>query len=386
MAIRTRNLSQLNDASFEYLIRNTAGRVSQLSPGGIARALVETANRHLEAFYESLSTNMAMAFVSQATGAYLDLHGALFGLSRRTERDARILAEDNALRFYVNSGTLIDRLPKTGDLNRGYIPKGTTITNDDASIVYVVEEDVTFERTATEVFVPARASVAGSSANVGAFNLRKHSLPVYDVFVTNPIAITSGRSIESDEEYRTRIVNSLLAAEGANETAIRLAALSAPGVADVRVIPFGFGAGSFKVMVIPQGNRVPVQTLIDVQRYIENISSFGIFFTVEEPMYRRISMIVSLRYTPDVITTERSVVRNSVERALLNYIGSIPIGGELVMTQVGAIIRQADSRVYDYSIDALCVDGKHQLLHNIALASDELFLPDTGLSDPIKVL
>lgn len=386
MAIRTKNLTELNTLSFDHLVRNTNGRISLLSPGSVARALVESANRHLEAFYDTLSINMAMAFVSQATGAYLDLHASLLGLTRRSNQSSRVASQDNAIRFYVNSGTLFDRLPRTGDMNRGFIPSGTTVTNADGSVIYIVEEDVVFERTATEVFVPARASVIGSGGNIGAFGLRKHSLPVTDVYVTNPVSIISGRDVESDDELRARISNSLLASEGSNETAIRLAALSAPGVSNVIIVPFAFGAGSFKVVIIPEGNRVPVQTLIDVQRLIANVISFGIFFSVEEPTYRRISLICTIKPVMGTIGTERKVIRDNVERAILSYIGSIPLGGNLVMTQLGAQIRNADERVYDYSIDALCVDGKHQLLHNVQLAPDELFLPDTGLSDPIKVL
>lgn len=386
MAIRTRTLSELNELAFAHLLRNTEGRITLLSPGSIARALVETTNRHLESYYESLSTNLAQAYLSQATGPYLDLHGTLFGLTRRPPRTATVMAEDNSLRFYVTSGTLYDRLPKPGDLNHGYIPQGTAVSNADGTVVFVVEEDVLFERTATEVFVPARATSIGSGANVGSFILRRHDLPAPDVLVTNPVSITTGQAAETDEQFRQRISNILLASEGSNETAVRLAALSVAGVADVQIVPFAYGAGSFKVVVIPQGNRVPVQTLLDIQENLRAVSAFGIYFTVEEPLYRRLSMIVNLRYVGGVITSERSLVRANVERAILNYIGQIPVGGELVMTRIGQVIREADDRVYDYSIEALCIDGKHNLLHNVRLMEDELFLPDTGLQDPVKVL
>lgn len=386
MAIRTRNLAELNQLSFDHLLRNTEGRISLLSPGSVARALVETANRHLEAYYESLSTNLAMAFLSQASGPYIDLHGSLFGLTRRPPRTANILAEDNGLRFYVTTGTLYDRLPKPGDLNRGMIPAGTTVTNDDGSVIYTVEENVTFERTATEVFVPARATSVGSAGNVGAFVLRRHSLPVPDVLVSNPISIVTGQAEESDEQFRARIASTVHANQGANDTAVRLAALSAPGVADVRIVPYLYGAGSFKLLIIPVGNRVPVQTLLDVREVVASVVAFGIFFTVAEPRYRRFSTIITLRYRSGVVSGEQNVVRTNVEQAVLNYIGSIPTGGELVVTQLGAVIRAADDRVYDYTIEAVCVDGKHTLLHNIRLGQDELFLPDTGLLDPIKVI
>lgn len=386
MAIRTRNLAELNQLAFDYLLRNTEGRISLLSPGSVARALVETANRHLEAFYESLSTNLAMAFLSSASGPYLDLHGALFGLSRRPPRTANVLAADNGIRFYVATGTLYDRLPKAGDLNRGMIPAGTTVTNDDGSVTYTVEENVTFERTATEVFVPARATAVGSIANVGAFVLRRHSLPVVGVLVTNPISIVTGQAEENDIQFRSRISNTVLASQSANQTAIRLAALSSPGVAEVRIVPYLYGAGSFKLLVIPVGNRVPVETLTDVRQAVSSVVAFGIYFTVAEPKYRRLSTIISLRYRNGTVAGERNIVATNVERAVLNYIGSIPTGGDLVVTQLGAVIRAADDRVYDYSIDALCIDGKHTLLHNIRLGQDELFLPDTGLLDPIRII
>lgn len=386
MAIRTRTLAELNRSAFDSLLSATDGKVSLLSPGSVARALVETANRHLEGFYEALSVNHAQAFLSQASGPYLDLHGSLFGVQRRQPLTARVAREDNAVRFFVNTGTLYDRLPKAGDLNRGLIPSGTTVTSADSSVVYTVEEDVVFDRSATEVFAPCRATSVGTAFNVGSHVLRRHSLGLTDVYVTNPISITTGTALESDASYRSRISSAVLVAQRANETAVRLAALSAPGVADVRMAPFKYGAGSFKVMVIPSGNRVPVEVLELVRRNVEATAAFGIYFTVSEPKYRRISLVVSISVANGALAGERDLVRTNVERAILTHIGDIQIGGTLVMTALGSAIRGADQRVFDYRIEALCVDGKHQLVHNIILRNDELFLPDTGLLDPVKVI
>jgi uncharacterized phage protein gp47/JayE len=386
VAIRARTLAELNQIAVTALLQGTDGKISLLSPGSVARALVETANRHLEGFYEALSVNHAQAFLSQATGPYLDLHGSLFGVPRRQPTTARVAREDNAIRFFVSTGTLYDRLPKAGDVSRGMIPKDTSVMSADGSVVYVVEEDVVFDRSATEVFAPARATSVGSTNNVGAHVLRRHSLAATDVFVTNPVSITTGTTLESDGSYRARISASVLVAQRANETAVRLAAVSAPGVADVRLIPWRYGAGSFKVMVIPSGNRVPVEVLEFVRRNVESVAAYGMYFTVTEPKYRRISMVVGVSVVPGTLAGERDLVRTNVERAILAHLADIQVGGTLVMTALGAAIRAADERVYDYRIDALCLDGRHQLLHNVALRSDELFLPDTGLLDPIKVI
>ena len=66
--------------------------------------------------------------------------------------------------------------------------------------------------------------------------------------------------------------------------------------------------------------------------------------------------------------------------------GDIRMGDELVLTQLGAAILQTDDRIQDYDIQALCINGRPQLLHNYRLERDELFIPDENLSDPVRVL
>jgi len=386
VAIRTRSLAELNRDSFEYLLRNTNGRVSLLAPGSIARALVETANRNLEGLYESLSVNHAMAFLSQATGVYVDMHAAMFGIRRRAPRQARIQVADSSVRFYVSTGTLATRLPLAGNLNQGLVPKGTRIWNDGSAVIYEVEADTTFSATATEVFVAVRAIEAGSGSNVGAFALRNHDLPQTDVLVTNTSSIVTGRDEESDEDLRARISNVVISQQPANSTSVRFAALAVPGVADVLIDPFAFGAGSFKLVIIPAGNRVPVEALQKVRQNVEAVVAFGTYFQVVEPDYLRFQVIVSLRYAGDTLEGQQSAVRDAVQSQILDYFAQVPPGGELVITELGSRIKNAHNNVHDYRIEALCLNGRHQLLHNIRLQNDEVFLPDSNLSDPVRVI
>src|SRR5690606_3942491 len=138
---------------------------------------------------------------------------------------------------------------------------------------------------ATEVFVPARAVSTGSQHNAGAFSLRHHDLPNQDVKVTNVIAITTGSDRETDDQLRARISSAILASQQANSTAVRFAARSVPGAVDVLTDEFAFGAGSFRVVVIPEGNRVPVAALPSIRENIEGVISFGTYFQVVEPRY-----------------------------------------------------------------------------------------------------
>lgn len=381
-----KTIAELNKVSFDYVLQATDGKITLLSPGSTVRALIEAPNRHLEQFYTALSLHQTMSYLSTAAGIYLDLIADLFGMSRLPARAAVATTEDSTVRFYVASGTLYDRLPKAGDLSRGLIPAGTIVRSTDSSITYTVERDITFPRTATEVFVPVRASIAGISHNVGAHVLRAHTLGVSAVYVTNVSSITTGRDAESDDEFRARIHDRVRSQEGANEIAIRLAILSAPGVADVKIIPFVLGAGSFDALIVPVGNKVSKETFEIASQNVASAVAFGIYWRLREPKYVRFSMVISLTMVDGRLIGERDAVRAAVERAVLNYMGNLRMGDELVISRLGALILESDERVKDYAIEALCINGRPQVLHNYRLEQDELFIPDENLNDPVRVV
>lgn len=384
MAIRTRTTGQMTQASIEFLLRNSD--ITLLTPGSTARALIESNVRHLEGFYDALQVNQAAAYLSTARGAYLDLLGEMFGLRRLQPSQATVRQEDRALRFYVTRGTLYALLPDSTNLNQGKIPQGTQVTNETGTIVYTVDRDVTFPRTATEVFAPATCSSLGETGNVGAFVLTRHSLGVQGLKVTNTTSISTGTTLESDAAFRSRISTYVLEVEGANRTAVRLAALSAPGVADVRIVPWILGAGSFDVLLVPVGNRISQEALVLAKRNIENTVAFGMAFRVREPDYVRFSAVIRLTYTDAVRASEQDDIRDNVERAVLDYFGNLRMGQEMVVTELGATIRSADTRVYDYRIEAMCFNGRLILPHNYRLMEDELFVPDEGLTTPVRVI
>lgn len=384
MAIRTRTTGEMNQLSIEFLLRNSD--ITLLTPGSAARALLETNNRHIEGFYDSLTVNMASAHLTTARGAYIDVIAQMFGMRRLQPRQAFTTPVDRAIRFYVSQGSLVTHLPDPANLNQGKVPSGVQVTNDDGTVIYTVDQEVYFPRTATEVFVSATCSSIGEVGNVGAFVLTKHSLPNASIQVSNPTTITTGTSTESDSEFRTRISNYILATEGANRTAVRLAALSAPGVADVRIIPWLMGAGSFDVLLIPVGNRIASEAVLVAKRGIEEVVAFGMAFRIREPDYVRFSMVIRAQYTSDTLTAGQTEVRGTVERAVLDYMGNVRMGQEMVVTELGAAIRNADQRIYDYKIEAMCFNGKLLLPHNFRLMDDELFIPDEQLVDPVRVI
>jgi uncharacterized phage protein gp47/JayE len=384
MASIKKSLGDMTRDSIRYLSRNTD--ITYFSQGSIARALVEATNLEISRLQEFVTTQFENSFLSTAQGIYLDLFGETLGLPRIRDRRANATVEDGAVRFFVDSGTLGSRLRDPGDPSRGLIRAGAVIRNAAGTVEFSTTVDTSFPINATSAFVPVIAATAGSEFNVGANQLVVHDLGVSDVKVTNDITITTGSDLEPDEEYRFRLSRAMSARFCSNEAAVQVAAMGQPGVSDVRLVPFARGAGTFDVLVIPQGNRLQQATKDNVRRAVEQIVAYGVNHKVREPEYVPFKLTVQLRFTDETPEGRKGVLRRAVEASLLRYFSRIPIGGQLVINQIRSAALNTDRLINDVRIIELCLDGKPRTLRNVRLREDELFIPDSDSADPVKVI
>lgn len=383
MVIRKKTFEQMNRESIEHLARSSI--ITALSPGGTARALVEASNRQIADFYDLVESAVSQAYISLASGAHLDLLGQTLGVIRRTEESALVQVDDRNLRFYVETGTLGQRLPHPTDGTKGQIPAGTRVTSRDGTAIFVLQDDFTFPIGTREVFVTARATTTGTQGNVGRWELNDHNLGVTGVLVRNEDSIAVGRDVEKDESYRVRISNQILAVSGANETAIRMSLLSVPGVADVFLSPGAAGAGSIRALLIPQTNRVPIQTLERVRRQIVSTAAYGIHVLVEEPDYVPISMTLRIT-TSRTSAVSTTALATGVESQVRLYLGDLRPGTMLNINRLRLAALQAHTEIEDVSIIELCINRRPVMLQNWTLNEEQVFIPDDRFDDPIKVV
>jgi uncharacterized phage protein gp47/JayE len=381
MVIKKKTLAELNQDALNRLVQDTD--ITAISAGSIARALVETVNVNIEDLFDSLELAISQTFISQAGGFYLDLIGELFGARRNSDTRANVFADDQSIRFYSRDGNLGDKLPHPTDATLGRIPSGTVITSRDGTISWQVQGAHDFDRTAEEVFVSAQASSLGVGGNIGEQQLVSHSLGADGVFVENVESIRTGVDVEDDDTFRSRIISVVQAANTPNETAMRLAALQVPGIADAILTPNVAGSGSFRVLLIPSGNRVSTDTLAIVARNLRVAAAYGMHVVVDTPDYVPLSMVIKI-HAP----TSASVVplQQTVEAAVLEYVGSLRPNQQLVINRIRQLVLDIDPEIEDLEIRELCIDRKPTLIQNHRLADDELFVADRSLSDPIRVI
>lgn len=374
MVVRPKDFNSMVSDALEYLSTNT--QITYLAQGSVARSMIDAPLLEISRLQDFVVTNYDNSFLSSASGPFLDLIGEGLGTTRNRDLKANVFKEDGIIRFYVKSGTLGQRLPDPLDSTKGLIPKSTIVSNANGNIQYSVREDTQFPLNARSVFVGAVSISVGSGANIGPNQLTSHSLNKSDVFVTNDLAINTGQDTENDEDYRFRLSRAFSTRFSNNGSAVQVAALSIAGIVKADLLPFARGAGTFDVLLIPRGNKLPRSVKNEVIRSINKVTAYGISPQVREPDYIPIKVTVRLRYAKGTAPGVRDALRDGVQSAILNYIGNIPLGGELIINQLRSTVLGASSEIIDMTLLELCIDGRPSAIRNFKLQPDELFIPD----------
>ncbi len=370
--------------AINYLSTNT--KITYLEQGSTAIGLVDATILEIARLQDFVITNYENSYLSNAVGPYLDVIGNSFGIPRNSQSRAIVSREDGAIRFYVRTGTLGQRLKHPDDPTKGLIPANTTVINTEGTAQFVVLEDVVFPVNMRSVYVDAISSTTGSSGNIGANQLIVNSFNNPEIFSTNDISITVGEDQETDDQYRLRISKAFTTKFSATSSSIQLAANAVPGVSRSDLYQFARGAGTYDLLLVPRGNKISKTTRDQALRALESVTAYGVSARVREPNYITIALSARLRFDTTAEEGERNAIRDLVQSAVLAYLGNIPLGGELIISQLKATALGVSPKIVDISLLELCIDDRNRVIRNYKLAPDEIFIPSEESSDPIQIL
>jgi len=376
--LNKKTTSQLTAESIEILARGET--ITNFSIGSNVRTILEVINQQLGEFYDALDLNMSMAFISTASDVYLDMIGSLFGVSRTTSETATASAEDRAVKFFVSSGSLAIAIPSK------VIPAGTIITTDDANISYIVTRPAPIDDVQSEIYVDVVCTSPGETGNIGSNRLTTHNMSVSNVLVSNPKAILTGTNIESDDNFRYRVINAGRIAATSNITAIRLAALSVPDVANAIITEYVNGVGTFDVLLIPTGNIVSQTTIRRVAALVDFSKAVGMVASIRTPSYVPVEFVIQLEFYETATAVDKNAIKGNVPATILDYIDDIPLGGTFIYTELIRRVKSVDARIKDLKVLCYYFKGRSQLLKNYQLEPDELFIPDPDVANPIRII
>lgn len=238
----------------------------------------------IQALYIYADWALTQSFPQSAAGKYLDYHGQLRGITRKSGHKA-----GGILRFKIDSA-------RAEPLR---VPAGTVCTT--AGLVrFVTTEDALIRAGALYADAAAEAEIVGTAGNVPAERITNMTrAPVGVTGVTNPAAFAGGSGEEDDESLRERILDSFIRLpNGANAAFYELRALSHPGVEAVRVIPRHQGIGTVGVVVSGAGG-VPEQALLqEIQDDLDSVREIAVDVTVMAPELERMDLAVRILPKP----------------------------------------------------------------------------------------
>ena len=163
---------------------------------------------------------------------------------------------------------------------------------------------------------------------------------------------------ESDTNFRYRIVNQCLTLATSNETAVRLAVLSTEGIDDCVTKPYGMGAGSFCVIIIPTPNYDVTEVLANVNAAVDQMHAYGVRFDVSTADNSYIKIRQKLVLDSNLTDLEKQEARYAAYAAVNEYINTLGIGEAIITDSITQAIMNSHEGIIQEMNDGLWINNE----------------------------
>jgi len=321
---------------------NSSTNITQNTPGGKARFFLDAISTEQSRQYDFFNENIVQAYLQYSSGKFLDFWGDLFQIPRLESLNAE--STDDNFMFYVDSGTF-------GDINNNgsfVIPAGTTISIP-AFSGSVVTPNITSTNTVSYstiaavrcnpqesfIFVKVRASKEGRQGNVPKGVLLKHNFVSYSAAGKNSLkclnrfSIDNGDERETDGAYRYRLMQGFRGRHKAVAAAIRLAALSVPGVANILSVPSEQGPGTLTIYVKGTTPTTSPQLLAKVASSVQSVIGEGVRLFTFGPRPIGIELFVGVNWSPKATEQQKLQEKSLIKETAQSYMNTLDLGQPL---------------------------------------------------------
>ena len=352
--------------------------ITYSSSNSKARSLSSILARELQSQDNFFRRNFDKAFARYSRGDLLEAIALLLGVEREKATVASSYTWEQNVQFYVRSGNF-------GDINGGSsftIPVGERIwtgqLNDyDEPIYYTLTTPLLCEATSSVAYANVEADGEGSGYNVGAHTLTEHSFITYTDFasesllVKNNFSIINGQDRESDDELQYRLANAHTANEAANQTALRIALLSVPGIIDTKIISYYDGIGTSGAFVTGQGNQTTTSMLLQAQAALDQEVADGNRATAYMPPNVGVSFVTRVNLSEQITVNEQNEIQAALNELVGQYILNVRIGVALDLRMMLGRMLKVDSRILSFGVNPSTTPFDELYIYRTSVASGE---------------
>lgn len=269
--------------------------ITDFNEGGVARNILESLSVDTYHIMKVDNDVERVAFLSTATGGYLDLHGKDMNAPRNMGSQAW--------------GTVTFSIPQT-EVFEINIPEGTILVSSETGLQFVTVLESVINVGELSVDCPVRSVVVGDNTNAkaGTVNTFYDTKPYNALSVTNVEKFNGGKDSENDDTYRERLLYLKQKDNfGSREWYVGLG-MEIEGVHDVHIIPSNNG---FIGKVLVNGNEKPLPT--DVLALV--VSAYS---NEENLVYEHSFEVAPVEYTTVNLEIEVSVSQEIAEQEFTN--------------------------------------------------------------------
>lgn len=314
----------------DYLA-GSASALTDFNVGSATRSLMEAVALVLAELHYLGEQLVSRFFVSTATGQWLDMRAAEYGLYRiQAAPTTRSLSVSHA------AGPIVT------------IPVGqqfATLPGAAVQVIYQVTQAATLAAGAASVGVLVISTTAGAATAIpDATDLRQQgtALAYIDAISTGSILL-AGTDRETDDQLRARLLDHMQNPAGPGSAAdYERAVLDefAGVIGSVTVIPLWAGPGTVEVLVLgPSGSIPSGGTIAQVQAFLDTWAPIGAAVTVSAPGTASVDVTVTV--TP-AAGFDAATVRANVATAIEAYIDALGIAQDVLIGGVANAIWDTD--------------------------------------------
>lgn len=319
--------------------------------GSFADEVVGPMALQLYKYYQTLERLLALAFVDENSGGYIDKACAPYGITRKPGARAQTVLE-----FVGEPGTVISQ--GTICLSEEGLEYQTTLRK---------EIPLTAQREAGMVQAPAQAVEVGARYNREANTIIRQLASIPGVTaVRNAQPAEGGADEESDLQLleRLRYRKQVVTASG-NPNHYRQWALETDGVGFAKVIPIWDGPGTVKIIIVgPKGEHVDETVVERCAAKIEKERPIGAKVTVESAQELVVTIAVSVKADGKVSQEE---LLESYKNAVNEYLQEVGLELSTVAISKLSYLLMGQTGVKDYQ--NLTING---LAENLEVADNQV--------------
>lgn len=354
-------------------------KLKDLTPGSTLYGLIRGASEEYSSIRRDLNTAFGAAFLDTASGVFLDIKAAAFGMKRVTSFTTVVPCSSKTVAIRTKNGAPI--FQSLADSSGAYrvIGVGYDVKSADSSIVMSTSESCYFSASDNIVYLSVSGQL-GNNQQLSPGTLAQFAWADCPVFtgatisnleLVQILSITGIQQVESEDEFRARVKALPTTMATSNAGAITSALITNPEVAYVRVFRNVRGTGSANFIVVPVARRISYAGIKAMQQAVDSVKSFGEDIQVKEPVYVPVLMTLTVKSVQDSHTA-----RTAISNALRNFDVGVGINHSVVKQIVN------NAGVQFVTVHEIVVDGRVLLPGSTFFATNEELLE---LSVPITL-